>query len=255
MKKYLIFIDIDGTLVVPGEHDMDKRIPKLFDRIQKDGHVVAVVSGRAINAILKIDGIDKAKYLCGLMGNITINAQTKERIIKPKSMDVGELKSLIEDVNNFALKWTYKDDFIEKTYFNDPEISKKYSPIIVEKSDFIKDLDNSNIFQILVDGKISENIINKYPAFDFIEMPGNYFDIVSKGISKATIVNYLKKQYPNHTSVAIGDSANDVDMFNNCSIKIAMGGASKQVKQIATYITNNVEDGGVYYAIENILKI
>jgi hydroxymethylpyrimidine pyrophosphatase-like HAD family hydrolase len=55
--------------------------------------------------------------------------------------------------------------------------------------------------------------------------------------------------------VTIGDSANDIEMFKCCSIKIAMGGAKDQLKQISTHITKNVEKGGVVYAIKNILKM
>lgn len=255
MDKYLIFVDVDGTLVVSGENEMDKRIPKLFEKIQSDGNVVAVVSGRALKGILAIDGIEKAKYICGLLGNCAIDSQTKEKVLEPKLIDSAIIKELINDINSFGLKWIYKDDFMEKSCFDDPEILANFSPAIVEESEFLKDLENSNIYQILIYGKVPEDIINKHTAFDFIEMPENYYDVTLKGASKANIVERLKSIYPNHIPVAIGDSANDIEMFKCCSIKIAMGGAKDQLKQISTYITKNVEKGGVVYAIKNILKL
>ena len=255
MKKYLILIDVDGTVVATGQNSMDKRLPKLFERIKNCGHIVAIVSGRAVSAILAIEGIEKARYVCGLMGSVAIDLQTNQKIIKPKCMGVADVKGLIEDVNNLGLKWTYKDESMEKSYFNDSEIIKKYSPTIISKIEVLNDIENSNVFQILVDGKIPQSVINKYTAFDFIEMPGDYYDIVPMGASKATIVEHLKKLYPNHIPVAIGDSGNDIDMFKNCSLKIAMGQSKEQLKQISTHITKSLEEGGVFYAIENILKI
>ena len=86
-------------------------------------------------------------------------------------------------------------------------------------------------------------------------MPENYYDVTLKGMSKAIIVEKLKSIYSNHIPVAIGDSANDIEMFKGCLIKIAMGEAKDQLKEISTHITKNVEDGGVLYSIKNILKL
>ena len=255
MKRYLIFIDVDDTLVQTGQFFMDQRIPELFKRIQADGHVVAIVSGRALKGILKINGIEKAKYVCGLMGRIAINTQTNQKIMDPRSMNKNEVKSFVKEVNKLGLKWTYKDDFTEKTYFTDSEIIKKYSPEVVGEKEVYKDIENSKVFQLLVDGTLPDSIVNSYKNFEFLKMPGDYYDIITKGHSKSIIVEFLKKLYPGYISVAIGDSVNDIPMFEKCEIKIAMGNAKNQLKQISTYITKNLEENGVVYAIENILKI
>ena len=162
IKKYLLFIDVDGTLVSVGTQKIDERIPKLFDRIQKDGHVVAVVSGRSQKSILSIDGTNHARYMCGLMGCTAIDMQTNKKIIEPIPMDKDTLKGLIEDINSLGLNWVYKNDTMEKSYFNDPDLINKYLPKNVEKEEFLKDMENLKVYQILVNGNIPENIIKKY---------------------------------------------------------------------------------------------
>ena len=46
---------------------MDEKIPLMFERIQAQGHIVAVVTGRALYAIYRIDGIEKAKNVAFAM--------------------------------------------------------------------------------------------------------------------------------------------------------------------------------------------
>lgn len=255
MKKYLLFIDVDGTLVPIGKQQMDEKISKGFERIQQDGHVVAIVSGRSQKSILSVSGTEKAKYLCGLMGCSVIDMQTNEQVIRPTPIDKELLRKFIEEINSLGLKWIYKDWYTEKSCFDDPELIKKYVPKIVKKEEFYKDMENLNVFQLLVNGNVPESLTKKYPEFSFIGMPGEYFDVLPKGATKANTVNYLKSLYPDHISVAIGDSANDIEMLENCSIKIVMGDAQEQLKKISTHITKSVQELGVLYAIENILKI
>ena len=255
MKKYIIFIDVDGTLVTSGTHLMDKKIPQMFEKVQKQGHIVVVVTGRCLESTFRIKGIEKAQYICGLMGCVVVDGKTKKKITNPTPMDKQAVKNFVNDINGAGYKWTYKDDFYEKTTFNDDAILKKYSAKLVSVSEQTKDIESGNIFQLLVDGELSQDIITKYSMFDYFNMPTGYYDVTLKGVSKANVVEYFKKLYPEHTSVAIGDSNNDLPMFKNCEIKIAMGNSKEDIKKVATYITKDLKECGVCYAIEEILKI
>jgi hydroxymethylpyrimidine pyrophosphatase-like HAD family hydrolase len=52
----------------------------------------------------------------------------------------------------------------------------------------------------------------------------------------------------------IGDMQNDLAMFRNSRLSIAMGNASPDVKKQATHVTASNEDEGFAGAIEMILK-
>ncbi len=47
-------------------------------------------------------------------------------------------------------------------------------------------------------------------------------------------------------ALAFGDGGNDVSMLRAAGIGIAMGGASDLVKSSADYITDDVDDDGIY---------
>ena len=53
--------------------------------------------------------------------------------------------------------------------------------------------------------------------------------------------------------IAMGDSANDIDMLKVAGISVAMGDAIDEVKKICTYVSCDCKDGGVGQAIEKFL--
>lgn len=254
MSKYIFFIDVDDTLVSRGTFSMDEKISNLFKRVQNEGHIIAVVTGRALEATYRIKGIENAKYICGLMGSVVADGKTKQNIMRPTPMNHHAVKEFIEDINSCGLMWAYKDEFSEKTIYDADEM-KRYTAYVVDIGEQIKDVERGGIIQLLVHGNLPQEIMDKYEQFDYFKMPGGYYDITSKGSSKEKAVEFLKGLHPGFVSVAIGDSNNDIAMFNKCEIKIAMGNANQTIKQMATHITKSVEECGVCYAIEEILNI
>ena len=50
---------------------------------------------------------------------------------------------------------------------------------------------------------------------------------------------------------AFGDSNNDISMFKAAGHGIAMGNACDELKEIAEYVTDSVNDDGIYHAFEH----
>ncbi|KPL08178.1 hypothetical protein AMJ86_01600, partial [bacterium SM23_57] len=51
--------------------------------------------------------------------------------------------------------------------------------------------------------------------------------------------------------MAIGDNWNDIEMFEQAGVSVAMGNASEDVKQQATHVTLPWEQAGVAHAVNN----
>ena len=51
-------------------------------------------------------------------------------------------------------------------------------------------------------------------------------------------------------AVGIGDSGNDIDMIEFCGIGIAMGNGTEEAKQIADWVTSDIDDDGILHAFE-----
>ena len=254
MDKYIIFVDVDGTLVKPRTNDMPRVVADEFERIKKDGHIIVIVTGRALADIYAIDGAKSASFAAALMGGVVTDCKTGEIIKEPIVLPSDDVKRFVEEIEKVGLNWTYKNDYEEKTYCDKYLISKFFCREI-DKNEFLEDLRNNNICQLLVDKKMPQDIIDKFDMFDFFYMPTDYYDVIKKGFSKAKIVKYFAALHPDYKTVAIGDSDNDIAMLKQADISIAMGNAKDELKKMCDYVTEDYEHFGVAYAIKNILKI
>jgi Cof subfamily protein (haloacid dehalogenase superfamily) len=83
-----------------------------------------------------------------------------------------------------------------------------------------------------------------------------YLDVTPPGCNKGTFVQAVAQRLgiSSNAVATIGDMQNDLPMFRESGISIAMGNATDDVKRVATHVTASNEDEGFAKAIEIILK-
>lgn len=81
-------------------------------------------------------------------------------------------------------------------------------------------------------------------------------EATDKRFNKATAIAFVQKYYHNaYESVAMGDSENDLPMLNYADISIAMGNGCDEVKEKATYVTDQIDNDGLYKAFKYLKLI
>src|SRR5262249_34108263 len=82
-----------------------------------------------------------------------------------------------------------------------------------------------------------------------------YLDVTNLDANKGEVVRMLSTllAIPLEQIATIGDQANDVLMFKQSGISIAMGNASEEVQHAATYVTTSNEDEGFARAMERFV--
>jgi Cof subfamily protein (haloacid dehalogenase superfamily) len=83
-----------------------------------------------------------------------------------------------------------------------------------------------------------------------------YLDVTPPGCDKGTFVQAIaERQGISADAIAtIGDMQNDLAMFKNSGVSIAMGNATDDVKKLATHVTASNENEGFAGAVEIILR-
>jgi Cof subfamily protein (haloacid dehalogenase superfamily) len=83
-----------------------------------------------------------------------------------------------------------------------------------------------------------------------------YLDVTPPGCNKGTFVQTIARRLgiASDSVATIGDMQNDLPMFRESGISIAMGNATDDVKKVATHVTASNEDEGFANAIEMILE-
>lgn len=264
----LIFLDIDGTLC-----DISGSVPKsaitAIQAARQNGHKVFLCTGRSKGEIYQkiLDiGFD------GLIGGAGAYVECENSVLFHKSIEQNRLnklvKYLIENKIAFVLE-TNQGVFIQE---EDIRILKR----IFQASKFIKSSEAEEYMGILNPiGSIWEaKEVNKVLFFnsnksiqeiqeefkeDFMVLAnsiGGFGDvsgeISNRNINKATgiqiVLDYFGKT--KDAVIAIGDGPNDVEMLQFAGVGIAMGNASKELKQIADEVTDSVSENGIYNSFQ-----
>ena len=125
--------------------------------------------------------------------------------------------------------------------------------------------------------KINKNKINKLLAIDYEnparinryekELPTIFQDLYivkstpyflefsNKEASKFCAVKYLQKYWDlkDDEILTIGDQNNDIALLEAGGIKVAMGNASDELKSVADYVTDTVQNDGFVKAAEKFV--
>ena len=82
-----------------------------------------------------------------------------------------------------------------------------------------------------------------------------YLDITQPNANKGMVVTKLADylSIPTSEILTIGDGYNDVSMFKQSGFSVAMGNASKEVQQQASYVTSSNREEGFANAIEKFV--
>ena len=75
-------------------------------------------------------------------------------------------------------------------------------------------------------------------------------DLGVKGITKGNAISHLLDYLgaKREDTIAFGDAKIDIPMLEYCEIGVAMGNGGAEIKAMADYITDSVEEDGLYHA-------
>lgn len=270
----LVCIDMDGTLLNK-HHKVSEENKRALKKATELGVNVAISTGRifaSARIYAKITGI-KAPLICS-NGSYIRAKDTDEVIFKSvlnkKALD--EIYKLIKK-HNFLAYFDTPYGIISDTKIPDNDSHRKMNEWVTEdeKIKFYEVKDFKDAFSkygsdilklIIIETKNSTKIED---AKEDIEKLNDYVDIVyswngcaelmAKGTSKGNAVKILAKKLgiKKDEIMCIGDSRNDLSMFEEAGITVVMGNASEEMKKYADYITESNENSGVAKAIDKFI--
>ena len=127
--------------------------------------------------------------------------------------------------------------------FQHEKVERLWNMELICKEDPFPYLEGKTIYKINVRPKAEEldrfytDMKEKFPEVEIFKSGSTRMEITAKNISKASGIETIKSGYDR--VIALGDSGNDVDMFESADISYCMDRAPKDVKDKATHV---VED-------------
>ena len=258
-----VLADVDGTLVT-AEKVLTARAGAAVKALHSAGIVFAITSGRPPRGMaMLIDPLALQTPVAGFNGGI---------FVKP-DMTIMEEHMLAPDVAKHAVEvilskrmdvWVYsgKDWLIRDP--KAPHVAReqwtvKFAPTVVENfedvlSRAVKIVGVSDDLDLVARCEKEAQHALGANASAARSQP-YYLDVTHPDANKGTVVTALSKwlAVPPSEIATIGDMPNDVLMFRNSGLSIAMGNASPDVQAQADMVTDSYDDEGFAKAIERFV--
>ncbi|WP_088013555.1 Cof-type HAD-IIB family hydrolase [Gottfriedia acidiceleris] len=276
-----IAIDLDGTLL-NNENEISEENINAIKFAGENGIEIVISTGRAYFDVQKIcEGSKLSPYVIGTNG-ATIHSKSGECIssITISEMNVEQILKWLDDRNYYFEVFTDKSIYSLKdrrASFQNEINSLKRNDLNQEMKELVNVAErqfdqfgyvlvdqyheilqrNEEVNNILVctfdKEKLAEarNRFNKSNELTVVSSAEHNIEITSrfasKGLALEKLVFLLNGSLDQ--AMAIGDSNNDISMFEKVRYSVAMGNAKEDIKAICIQTTLNNNENGVAHAI------
>ena len=259
----LLIADIDGTLVTKEKLLTPKSVDAL-SRLQKAGVLFGVTTGRPPRgARMLVDSLPGLKFIAGFNGGIVVRRDFS--VFKENLLEGAVAKQAAQIILEHKLDvWVYteKDWFVRdpRAYRVDREQRTVQFPPTVT-SDLNGQLDHvAKIVGASQDhdavARCEKDLQNRLGSrVSAARSQPHYVDVTHPKANKGEVVLMASEfsGIPVQEIATIGDMPNDITMFKQSGVSIAMGNANPEVQRAATYVTASNEEEGFAAAIDNFI--
>jgi Cof subfamily protein (haloacid dehalogenase superfamily) len=259
----LVLADVDGTLVT-NDKELTARATRSISRLRDANILFTLTSGRPPKGMkMLIDAVRLSEPIFAFNGGVVFNSDYSVRAshLVPSDLAADALQFLRERGLDTWL-YTETDWYVRDP--NAPHVAKeqwtvKFPPTVVP--DFGPHLDHvAKIVGVSDDLDLVAQCEKDMQSWGGTRISAErsqpyYLDVTNVNANKGEVVRMLSTllSIPPAQIATIGDQPNDVLMFQQSGVSIAMGNASQDVQHAATYVTTSNEEEGFANAMERFV--
>lgn len=273
MERYLIAVDMDGTLL-DSRNQVSKRNLQALEALLQRGHLVVPASGRALCLLPgELDGLSSHSY--GILENGSFvwdygkKACLFKRLLPQKIVRQILLDALAGGgyVELFADGQAYADSSFQKRlqqsglgenfirYFSENHV---FTEDLAGQTQWTESAEKINVY--FEDGKEGMEFRRRWegkPGLTVTTSISGNAEFQAAGCSKGAALSWLTQKLGirRECVVAIGDNENDLEMFETAGISVAMGNACEAVRRAADLVTADHDHDGVAAALEKLFHL
>lgn len=276
-KISLLVADVDGTLV-NREKILTNRTRTAVQKLNEAGIIFTITSGRPpLGMKMIVDALNVTAPIAGFNGAVFFNSDFS--IIDQNVLTQAIAQKVVEIITAHGLDvWIYRDNdwFVHERHGSHvarEERTVKFSPTVVSNFDGLlnnvakivgvsDDLEAVARCEVDVQREFSGQVCCETGAssrdgeqVSAARSQPYYLDVTHPRANKGEVVKRLCEllTIPAHEIATIGDMPNDVPMFEQSGLSIAMGNASIEVQRQAQYVTTSYEEEGFANAVEQFI--
>src|SRR5215472_6800846 len=259
----LLIADIDGTLVTK-EKLLTPRSVQAVQRLQDAGILFGITTGRPPQgAKMLIDSLPDLKFIAGFNGGVVVRRDFslfKENLLPSPTAE--QVVQIILDHQMDAWLYTDKDWFVRDpgAYRVDREQKTvQFPPKVVPNLDRLFDrvakiVGISENYDLVA--RCEKNLQERFgESVSAARSQPFYVDVTHPKANKGEVVIMASEfaGIPTQEIATIGDMANDIRMFEESGVSIAMGNATPEVQKAATHVTASNQEEGFAMAMNDFI--
>lgn len=259
----LLVADIDGTLVTK-EKLLTPKSMQAVRQLQEAGILFGITTGRPPKGTkMLVDSLPGLRFIAGFNGGIVVRRDFS--LFKQNLLDQAAAEQVVHIILEHNLDvWVYteKDWLVRdpQAYRVDKEAKTVQFPPRVTPT-FDGFLDHvAKIVGISKDydavARCEKHVQEKFGSrVSAARSQPFYLDVTHPKANKGEVVRMASEfgKIPLQEIATIGDMANDITMFKESGVSIAMGNAEPVVQQAATFVTASNEQEGFAAAVEKFI--
>jgi Cof subfamily protein (haloacid dehalogenase superfamily) len=258
-----LLADVDGTLITR-EKVLTARTVEAVKRLRERGVVFCVTSGRPPRGLrMFVEPLELTIAMAAFNGGVIVRPDLS--VIDEKPLPVDIPTQVIDSIRSLGLDaWVYTPT---EWYVTDPKGTRvaretstvQFPPVVVPNYDallhqVIKIVGVSTDHDVVA--RCEATLQDQFGArVTAARSQPYYLDVTHPEANKGAVVQRLArylKVSPGRIAT-IGDQLNDVLMFKESGVSIAMGNASADVQRQATFVTTSFGEEGFANAVERFV--
>jgi len=243
---------LDGTLLnKTGQVDSD--VIEAIHQLKENEYEPLLATGRSpieVSEVIRTTNIHSGIFMNGQVvifkGEILIHHKIPKETIERLLQFAKENGHGITCYNVNAFKIIETVPFAQEAYGYIHTPTPDVVPAFYKEQEI-------NMLLLLSRDNNDEAYQQAFPELRFIRNFPYALDVITTGNSKATGIRALIRTLNNNsiTTYAFGDGANDLEMFQEVDIAIAMGNAIPLLKEKADYVSVDHDKGGVIQGLKH----
>ena len=250
-----VFFDIDGTLLSHKTNSVPASAVRALEELRKKGILTFIATGRHLPELKKLHALDCLHF----DGAVSLNGQyccNDAGVIYHCPIDSRDIATLLDYLRENPYPCILVEEDQMYINFHNARVEKVQAMIHSEMppiGNLSRGYDHPIYQVILYMNDHERTALPPMPGIKFTSWNMGGADGIPANGGKSTGIAKVLEHYgiDKSETMAFGDGENDVDMFRAVGTAIAMGNACRSAKEAAHYITDKVDEDGIWNALKH----
>lgn len=256
----IVFFDIDGTLIDERSQQIPESTVRAVEALSRNGHIPVVNTGRPFT---HVDSRVREMAFRGFACGCGMEVQLDGRWLLQLRPEPALCRKVVECSRKYGMRSFY--ELAEGGLLLDGENS--YHPLMMPEVERMRsvgyricqlaDFPEPQFMKLVTfrdEGSDPDAFCAELRSdFTIIDRGGFMYELILKGCSKAAgmqmILDHLGAD--RQETMAIGDSTNDLTMFQLAGHTVCMGNGMEELKRVSEYVTASVMEDGIEKALQH----